>query len=295
MPRAHAAISRRTRAGRRPSCLLLRRPFGLSARTWYVAFRQVSLGLMLMSGGAAAVRAAPSLAGAPQAAAALGPKAAEPTTQSPATHVVAGERNRALGIGEPREPQPFTLEQRLLEAVRQGDRAIVERALARGATLDATDDLGRSTVLLATKDTGDLAFVEWLLARGAAPDEPDVAGRTALSFAATAGRPDLVRVLLERGAALDRPDRARRTPLFHAALGNHTDVVALLANRGADVNVRDKFGDTPLIVACAKGHAATAALLLERGADPKATDQEGRTAAERSAPGVAPCQQPAPE
>ena len=198
-------------------------------------------------------------------------------------------RNLAMGTGEPREPEPFTLEQRLLDAVRRDDRATVERALARGAPLAAKDDLGRTPVLLATKDTGDFDFVRWLHGRGAAIDEPDVEGRTALSFAAEAGALTIARYLVENGAAVDRRDTQQRTPLFHAALGDHHDVVLFFIERGADPNARDQFGDTPLIAACAKGNAATAALLLKRGADPSLKDQEGRTARERSAPGVAPC------
>jgi ankyrin repeat protein len=181
------------------------------------------------------------------------------------------------------------MDQRLLDAIQRDDRPTVERALERGATVHAKDDLGRSTVLLATSDAHDLELVRWLHAKGAALDEPDVGGRAAASFAAADGRLDIVRYLADNGADVNRRDRQQRTPLFHAALGDHPDVVAFLLDRGADVNVRDQFGDTPLIVACAKGHAATAALLLERGADPSLVDQEGRTARERSAPGAGPC------
>ena len=76
-----------------------------------------------------------------------------------------------------------------------------------------------------------------------------------------------------------------------AARGDVPAISKLIAAR-ADVNARDQFGDTPLIVACAKGNGATAALLLERGADPTLKDQEGRTAAERAAPGTGPCRRP---
>jgi ankyrin repeat protein len=215
------------------------------------------------------------------------------TTSS--TTAPAAPRGPALGIGEARAPQPFTIEQRLLDAVRRDDRATVKRALERGATVHAKDDLGRTTVLLATKDVGDLDLIRWLRARGAALDEPDVGGRTALSFAAEAGRLDIVRYLVENGAVVDRRDREQRTALFHAALGNHPDVIAFLADRGADVNARDQWQDTPLIVACAKGNAAAASLLLARGADPSLRDQEGRTARDRSAPGTEPCRRlPAP-
>jgi ankyrin repeat protein len=199
------------------------------------------------------------------------------------------ERNLAMGTGEPREPQPFTLEQRLLEAVRQNDRKSIERALELGATLQAKDDIGRSTVLLATLDAGDLDLVRWLHEHGAPLDEPDTSGRAALSYAAAEGRLDIVRWLVEHGARVERPDVQKRTPLFHATLGGHTEVVAYLLDHGGNPNAADQFGDTPLIVACAKGHGATAALLLARGADPSLRDQEGRTAKERSAPGVEPC------
>jgi hypothetical protein len=198
-------------------------------------------------------------------------------------------RAHDLGLGEPRQPEPFTVPQRLLDAVSRGDRATIDRALERGAPLSAKDDLGRSVVLLAVLDAGDLDLVRWLHTKGAALDEADSGGRTALSFAAANGQLDIVRYLLEHGAAVERADVQRRSPLFHAALGDHAAVVGVLLDQGANVNARDQFGDTALIVACAKGNAATAALLLQRGADASLTDQEGRTARERAAPGTAVC------
>jgi ankyrin repeat protein len=218
-------------------------------------------------------------------------KPARRPVEVPAT---PGPANRAMGTGEAPLPQTFTLEQRLLDAVRRGDRATIERALELGATVAAKDDLARGTVLLATKDAGDLGLVRFLHEKGAPIDEPDLGGRTALSFAAEAGRLDIVRHLVEAGAIVDRRDVQQRTPLFYATLGDHADVVAFLLDRGADVNARDQFGDTPLIMACSKGHAATATLLLRRGADASIRDQEGRTAKERSAPGIEPCLGPAP-
>ena len=220
---------------------------------------------------------------------------AEPPPPTPTTSTTAPpaaavpERNLAMGTGEPRETQPFTLEQRLRDAVERGDRPTIEKALERGADLQAKDELGRTVVLLATHFAGDLALVQWLHAKKAPLDVPDVNGRTALSFAAEDGRLDLARWLVEHGAEVDRRDAQQRTPLFHAALGGHDPVIAFLRDRGADIDVRDQFGDTPLMVACAKSHDSTAALLLERGADATLRDQEGRTAKDRSAPGAERC------
>ena len=209
-----------------------------------------------------------------------------PVAPPPAT---ARPRGHALGIGEPRNPEPFTIAQRLLDAVRRDDRPTVERALSRGAPIGARDDIGRGVVLLAVLDAGDLDLARWLHGRGAAVDEPDNGGRAALSYAAAAGRVDIVTWLLEEGAAVDRRDGQQRTALFHAALGNHPEVIAVLLPRGADVNARDQWRDTPLIAACAKGNAAAAGFLLAHGADASLTDQEGRTARERAAPGLTVC------
>ncbi len=217
------------------------------------------------------------------------PPTAPASTPTPASDVSAA-RNLAMGTGEGRKPEPFTIEQRLLDAVRRNDRPTIERALARGASIHSKDDIGRNTAFLAVLDAGDLELLRWLHAQGARLDDPDTGGRTALSFAAANGQLDIVRYLVEQGAVVDRRDMQQRTALFHAALNDRRDIAGFLFESKADVNVRDQFGDTPLIVACAKGYGDMAALLLARGADPSIKDQEGRTAAERAAAGTAPCQ-----
>jgi len=218
-----------------------------------------------------------------------GPARPSPTPRVSPHPIAGAARNLDMGAGEVRKAEPFTVEQRLLEAVRQNDRATITRAVELGTSLAAKDDLQRSTVLLATLDAGDLDLVRWLHEKGVALDEPDAGGRTPLSFAAETGRLAIAQYLVDGGATVERRDMQQRTPLFHAALSDHPDVIAFLADRGADVNARDQYGDTPLIVACAKGNSAAAALLLKRGADPAVKDQEGRTAKERSAPEADPC------
>jgi hypothetical protein len=213
------------------------------------------------------------------------------TTAPPAA--ASGPRNLAMGTGEPREPQTFTLEQRLRDAVERADRPTIEKALERGADLKSKDELGRTVVLLATHFAKDLELVKWLHAKGAPLDVPDVNGRTALQFAAEDGGLDLVRWLVEQRAEIDRRDGQRRTALFYAAVSGHDDVVAFLADSRATIDVQDQFGDTPLMLVCAKGLDSTAALLLARGANPDLRDQEGRTASERAAPEAKRCRKPA--
>ncbi len=204
-------------------------------------------------------------------------------------------QGRPLGIGEPRIPQPYTVDQRLLDAASAGDQKTVELALKRGAHLDAKDDIGRGAVLRAVLDAGDLSLVRWLHTKGAAIDVPDSGGRTPLSFAAEKGRLDIVRFLVDNGAAVNRDDVQKRPPLYHAAIMGHLDVARFLLEHGANPDLQDQFGDTPLMVACAKGYGDMAALLLEHGADPALKDEEGRTARERAAAGTEACLNPAPK
>jgi ankyrin repeat protein len=195
----------------------------------------------------------------------------------------------ALGIGEPRAPETFTLELRFLDAARRGDRKTLERAIERGVSLETKDDLGRDALLLAARDAESLELVRFLREKGAGVDVPDIAGRAAISFAAESGRLDIVRELAAHGAQTDRADGERRTPLFFAVLGDKRETVVFLLERGADVNAANQFGDTPLMMACAKGYGELATLLLGKGADPARKDQEGRTARERAAEGTAAC------
>jgi ankyrin repeat protein len=197
-----------------------------------------------------------------------------------------------LGIGEPRAPEPFTLEQRYLDAARRGDRATLERALELGVAVDAKDDLQRSALLLVAKEPGSLELVKLLHARGAALDEADLGGRTPFSWAAAEGHLEVARWLADQGAQVDRPDGEGRTPLFHTVGGGHAEIVSFLLDRGADPNRADRFRDTPLMLACVQGRSEIASLLLRRGADPSLRNQEGRTAADRAQPGTEVCRTP---
>lgn len=222
----------------------------------------------------------------------LAPVAFAAATASAEPGGATGDRNLIMGTGEMREPQPFTREQRLLDAVRRDDRATVEAALDLGVPVDSADDLQRSALLLAARDAGDVELVRFLHERGGAIDRPDSSGRTPLSYAASAGRVELARYLVEQGAEVDRRDRRKRTPLYHAVVGNQPEMVAWLLDHGADVDVKDRFLDTPLIMACAKGEREVAQLLIERGADRSARNQDGRSAEDRAAQGMDICRTP---
>ena len=147
---------------------------------------------------------------------------------------------------EPLEPAPFTLEQRLLDAARHGDRATLERALARGVSVDAKDDLGRSSLLLAARDAGSLELVRCCTRRAPRSTSPTSAGarRSASPPARAGSRSCASSRRRARRSIAATPDGARPLPRRLARSPGRRRVPARQRRRRER---RDRFGDTPLM------------------------------------------------
>jgi hypothetical protein len=115
----------------------------------------------------------------------------------------------------------------LLEAVGVGNLDVVRTILARGASPDTRDELGRTALMLAA-DRGDRGVAEALLDDGAAMDARTPSGDTALMVAASRGRVDVVRLLLERSADVTAVSVDGWTAATLAQHNRHPAVVALL-------------------------------------------------------------------
>ena len=165
-------------------------------------------------------------------------------------------------------------------AAQNGDTAIVELLLDRGATgIDASDKYGNEPLHLAAYN-GHTGVVEMLLDRGAAGiDAPDRGGMQPLHWAARYGRRATIQLLLDRGATgIDAPDNTGKQPIHWAARSGDTATVELLLDRGATgIDAPDEEGMQPLHYAAQSGNTATVKLLLDRGATGiDAPDREGR-------------------
>jgi ankyrin repeat protein len=188
-----------------------------------------------------------------------------------------------------------TLNQRFLWAASEGDSAVALRALELGADPKTADALGRNAILRAVRGDGDPELVRRLAEAGVPVDVPENGGRTAYSYAASRGDVAMMRQLESLGAEIDRPDQKNRAPLFFAVVRGRKEAVRHLLEAGVQVDRVDRFGDTPLLAACAKGNDDLARLLIEAGADREHRDQEGRTAADRAAPGAPSCRGETPD
>jgi ankyrin repeat protein len=118
-------------------------------------------------------------------------------------------------------------------------------ALAMDELYDVTDDVERA------------------LAAGADIDATDGERRTALWLAAANAQLSLLRALIARGADLNKPATKKRTPAWAAAASDHADVVRLLVDAGANLTAGPS---TPLAVACKRGHIDVVRELLRGGA-----------------------------
>ena len=105
----------------------------------------------------------------------------------------------------------------LIDAVRIGQRDVVDALLRDGADVDARNSLGTTALQMAVGsfDT-DTAIVRRLLDAGANPNVVDNTGATPLLRAAIAKDTATVRVLLARGADPCRPDEKGQTILDFA-------------------------------------------------------------------------------
>jgi len=119
----------------------------------------------------------------------------------------------------------------------RGFVASVARALAERGDAVAPAEVERGLiplVMCAAGAHGDVASLERMIAAGADVGATDYDERTALHLAAAEGHLDAVAALLRHGARPDATDRWGHTPLDDAARGGHTAVVEALG-RGAGV------------------------------------------------------------
>ncbi len=195
-----------------------------------------------------------------------------------------------------------------LEAVKNGDRAAVDRMLdADPSLVSAKDGSGTSAVLLAhyygkadvaaalLSRAPDLDIFEAATAgdanRVAALVDADRSladavahdGYSPLGLASFFKRRDVVKVLLERGAKPSVPSRDQGFTPLHSAVATDAgdaihEIVRLLLEAGADPNAKTRDGGTPLHSAAFTGDLEAAELLLAYGADPAVTDAKSLTA-----------------
>ena len=101
---------------------------------------------------------------------------------------------------------------KLLQSVRRGDVSRLETILSRGVTqlVNLLHPIYANSPLIVAAVEGNAAVVDLLLSRGADPDLNDTEGRTAVMHAASYGHVDCVTKLIEAGASVIHEDHDAR-------------------------------------------------------------------------------------
>ena len=117
--------------------------------------------------------------------------------------------------------------------------------IARGADADADADADALGKLLCEASLeGNVAVVHRALAEGADVDAAFAQGRTALILAALWGHEGVVRTLLEAGAAPNATSHNSGCAALHLAFS--APIARLLLEAGADAGLRSDAGETAL-------------------------------------------------
>ncbi|HTX92991.1 MAG TPA: ankyrin repeat domain-containing protein [Anaerolineales bacterium] len=194
---------------------------------------------------------------------------------------------------------------KFFEAIKNGDRTVVESMIAEDPRLlHATDLEGLSPILLAAYNhrpeiaeiladhtvtlsifeaaaTGKYQQMVMFIAKS-----PELAnayaqdGYQPLGLAAFCGHVKVVDFLLKAGAWPNSVSRSKSkaTPLHSAVSGGYIDIAYRLLEAGADPNVQQVDGLTPLHYAAQNGQVDMIRILLEYGANLPVQDKNGKTA-----------------
>lgn len=151
----------------------------------------------------------------------------------------------------------------LLRAVRKGDLAALNAALASHADLESVG-ISHDTALTQASYRGSGDMVAALLSAGAKA-QPE--NGYPLHTAARLGHLEVVRVFLDAGVPVDTIGRGNYTPLMDASAQGQLAVVELLLSRGAFAPYEDKDGRSALHLAKHRGLKPIVEILRKAGAE----------------------------
>lgn len=170
----------------------------------------------------------------------------------------------------------------LLQASNEGDKVAISKLLADGADIDATDDRGRTSLMI-TIHTNQLELFTFLVEQGANINIRDNQRDNPLLYAGAEGKLDFLRAAIAAGADTTITNRYGGTALIPAADRGHVEIAReLLLNSDVDVNHINNLGWTALLEAVilgdgGKNHQEIVKLVIEHGADVNLADRSGVT------------------
>lgn len=165
------------------------------------------------------------------------------------------------------------------EAAERGDIDTLQEKLDQGLDIEEETTRGFTALSIAILEM-KVEAVEFLLQRGADPNHR-VRRIPPLVHAATRAEhgPKLVQLLLDRGVNINTVSGSdTKTALHWAVTRKRADVVEFLIGKGMDIEKTCRRGCTPLLLAAETGSTEAAEVLLEHGAKLDVISNNGGTA-----------------
>lgn len=169
--------------------------------------------------------------------------------------------------------------QTLIQAAEQGDTAAIERLIASGVAIDATDAAGQTPLLRAIQNN-HLTAATRLIDAGANINAQAANQDTPWLLAGALGRTAMLRHMFPRGPDFTIRNRFGGNALIPACERAHVDTVAFLLTTPIDVNHVNNLGWTCLLEIVILGdggprHVEVTKLVLAAGAKPNIADRDG--------------------
>ena len=155
---------------------------------------------------------------------------------------------------------------RLVEAVREGDRAAVSLLLKEAPAEVNAPQADGATALAWAVHKDDLETASLLIDAGADVNAGNIYGVTPLSLACTNRNTLLVEMLLKAGADPNSPQVTGETPLMSCVRTGSTAGAKALLLYGADANAKDNERGQTALMWAAEGRPAIVQMLVEHGA-----------------------------
>jgi ankyrin repeat protein len=184
---------------------------------------------------------------------------------------------RTLAFAPPKFGRIARATWHLPDAVRLGNRQIVEVLLAAGADPNFRGN-GNEPALMSLTDKATPELVHDLLLAGATLNTRDDYGDNALMIAAGSSDPVVLKELLGAGAQLNATNSAGETALFAAARNNGSEALVLLLEGGVNMNAQNENGETAFMAMLSNGAFENFKTLIDRGADTGLVNYDGKTA-----------------
>ncbi len=186
---------------------------------------------------------------------------------SPSLPVSSSPSNQEGGDRQKEKLSSDISDGKLFIAFRERDIELIRKLVKICPEIVKSKNKDKSPAIFEAVRTGNKEIVELLLDSGADPNFQDESGYTPLMLSANFGMLEITDLLISRGASLNAINDRAGSPLHMVVIyRQNLNMMKLLISRGANVNILNKYGDPPIRDAVSLEDPKIAFYLIRKGA-----------------------------